>query len=1170
MDDSEREKKPLYGVDPSTISDLFDSYQHRIFNEDILKVAELNGEEGLAVSLNTSLIKGRSEADTDRLHREEHFSNNKPEDEEEVSMFDLICQAFEDFMIQILVVAAVVQIVIGLSPLSQTDTDWIDGMAIVFAICVVVITSAATNYSKEKKFQELKKINQSMFEVTVMKYGVTSSISSSELLVGDLVKLEYGMIIPADGILVKGENITVNESSITGESHSVSKESHAVCMKLSRNFNRSDEKNNTSLPSSLLISGTCVNSGSGWFLVLAVGKHSVKGKIGEVVLNSKVSSTSPLEEKLNDIANDIGKFGLFSAIITFIALLAKLLFYKFQQYHYHLKGHDEHIRNEAARNATLSANSNYTSKSQFYSNPYEVFETLPKEILNILMLCVTIIVVAIPEGLPLAVTLALSFSVRKMMEDNNLVRHLNACETMGGANYILSDKTGTLTENKMTLVSIYDNTDVIDVSDPIHIASLKRSAYSTLLSESLSCNIDVEVDAEGNQTAGSKTDFSLYKFLLAITENNLSSISSKYKIIERIPFHSQRKRMSTIIERNGKYFAFVKGAKEFVLPACESYIDSSSNTKSLDQRQLELINKISSDFSSLTHRCIAVAFKEVKNISNIKEFIANNSNIADDGVTNEYLIEKSGFTFIGILAINDKLKPNVPESIKICNQSGIKVIMVTGDNQQTAEAFAKSCHIMNHGDNDCSMTGSEFYSIIEGVICRTCMKGIDYCLCITRKKAEEEDNDKAIVGVQDLGVGNMTTFSKIASTLKVLARARPIDKFALVLGLRELDNVVAVTGDGSNDAQALSKADVGFAMGIQGTEVAKNASDIIVLDDNFASIVSSIKWGRNIFDNIRKFIQFQLSVNLSAVLLVFVTSCIGSESPICPIQMLWLNLIMDSLGSLALATESPSDDLLKRKPYSRREYIINKLMWKHVIVQSLVQFTLIFLLYIYAEKIIIEESEQRIDAIKLLENCFGDFSAEIVKYQKNKMLYYIVDGKKSSWSAMQLIKPDLDPTYCPFYDRNIYPQQKVRNLEEAFRWYNSVYGNTTHMTIIFNCFVLYSLFNQINSRILDDSFNILKRLGSSLMFVVVFLIEFGVQVLIIEYGGLVFKCALGGLTSFQWGMCLAFASISFWVSIFIKFVPLEKMTSSVVASHHRGSIEMREELIKNEENQISI
>ena len=403
------------------------------------------------------------------------------------------------------------------------------------------------------------------------------------------------------------------------------------------------------------------------------------------------------------------------------------------------------------------------------------------------------------------------------------------------------------------------------------------------------------------------------------------------------------------------------------------------------------------------------------------------------------------------------------------------------------------------------------------------------------------DEDTLATKLKKERVHDMDAFKEIIKNLRVIARARAIDKYALVLGLRELDNVVAVTGDGTNDASALSKADVGFAMGKTGTDVARDAADIIILDDNFNSIVHAIKWGRNIFDNIRKFLQFQLSVNFSAVLLVFICSCIGSESPITAIQMLWINLIMDSLGSLALSTEDPSDELLYRRPHSKREYIINNIMWKMIIVQSLVQFSLVLYMYLYGSNFIEEDNPERLNMIRQLENCFGDFPAEVSEFKNHKVYYYIMDGKKSSWDPMKHIRRNLDPKVCFFFDRTQFEEDQINNLYEAYKWYTSTYGNTVHMTMIFNTFVFYSLFNQINSRIINNNLNIFHRILDNWMFIAVTGTEMVIQFLLVQYGGLVFKCNKEGLTLSQWEWCLGLAAITFVVNFCLKFIKLEAL-----------------------------
>ena len=600
--------------------------------------------------------------------------------------------------------------------------------------------------------------------------------------------------------------------------------------------------------------------------------------------------------------------------------------------------------------------------------------------------------------------------------------------------------------------------------------------------------------------------------------------------------------MSTIVKRDdGKFFIYMKGAPEVIINACSNYLkpngDGIVQIKEEDLRRLDDITK---EFSSLTLRNLAIAMKEVS-AQEIDDF--NKTKINTNHLN--YEIEKSNFTLIGIAAINDALRPGVPTSVALCHSAFVKVIMITGDDIRIAEAIAKNAGIINPSENYTSITGKQFIERIGGIVCKTCTMDTDKCTCPktigqAKLKYGEDLNEEFLMSkLKKERVHDMESFKEIIKNLMVIARARAIDKYALVLGLRELDNVVAVTGDGTNDASALSKADVGFAMGKTGTDVARDAADIIILDDNFNSIVHAIKWGRNIFDNIRKFLQFQLSVNFSAVLLVFVSSCIGSESPITAIQMLWINLIMDSLGSLALSTEDPSNELLYRKPHSKREYIINYTMWKMIIFQSLVQFTLVLYLYLYAPSFIEEDNPNRLGMIRQLENCFGDFPAEVSEFKKHKVYYYIMDGKKSSWDPMKHLRRNLDPKVCLFFDREQFEENQINNLYEAYKWYTSTYGNTVHMTMIFNTFVFFSLFNQINCRIINNNLNIFHRILDNWMFIAVTSIEIVIQFFIVQYGGLIFKCNKEGLTLSQWEWCLGLAAITFIVNFVLKFIKLE-------------------------------
>ena len=486
--------------------------------------------------------------------------------------------------------------------------------------------------------------------------------------------------------------------------------------------------------------------------------------------------------------------------------------------------------------------------------------------------------------------------------------------------------------------------------------------------------------------------------------------------------------------------------------------------------------------------------------------------------------------------------------------------MVTGDNIVTATAIAKECGILgNEVDlknlgpdkieqnpeamNDDSrkddyikellnnrpraLTGNSFYNAVGGLICEVCTKDTNLCSCPkTEAEAKEiEKKTKELKPVKKDVIRHMNKFKIITERLNVMARSQPLHKYALVLGLRELKNVVAVTGDGTNDAPALSKSDVGFAM-FAGTDIAKEASDIVIIDNNFSSIVTAIIYGRNIYDNIRKFLQFQLSVNFCACIVVFICACIGNETPLTPIQMLWVNLIMDSLGSLALATEPPYEELLKREPTKRKESIINGRMWKHICLQSLIQIIILLILYLIAPTFVKEQDLERLAENKIINYCYGKMPGESEPD-------YIIFGTESSWSNKVKLRTDINKDYCGLYSSR-------QSLSVAYKEYSNSNGGSVHMTMIFNVFVIYTLFNQINCRMIDDSFNIFKRIGRSLLFPLITLVEMGLQVLIVCLGKSIFNVANNGLTGEQWGICFGFSAITFVVSIIGKLLPIDK------------------------------
>jgi len=538
--------------------------------------------------------------------------------------------------------------------------------------------------------------------------------------------------------------------------------------------------------------------------------------------------------------------------------------------------------------------------------------------------------VAVPEGLPLAVTLALAYSVSKMMHDNNLVRHIDACETMGNATAICSDKTGTLTTNRMTVVQSYicgkhnKSTPSVDeiqseVSDLLITGMCINSGYTSRI-------LPAENAGELRKQVGNKTECALLGFVLDLGRD-YEAVRTQYPeetLYKVYTFNSVRKSMSTVIKLSvqpgGSFRVYTKGASEIVLKKCAwIYGKNGQLLKFPSCDQDAMVNNVIEPMASNGMRTICLAYKDFIRGGSAA---ANQESISSEPDWEDEARIVSNLTCIGIVGIEDPVRPEVPDAIRKCQTAGITVRMVTGDNVNTARSIAGKCGILQPGDDFLVLEGKEF-----------------------NEKIRRDPNSPVDQALLD----------KIWPRLRVLARSSPEDKYVLVKGiidskLNKSREVVAVTGDGTNDGPALKKADVGFAMGIAGTDVAKEASDIILTDDNFSSIVKAVMWGRNVYDSIAKFLQFQLTVNVVAVIVAFLGACAIKDSPLKAIQMLWVNLIMDTLASLALATEMPTVEMLKRKPYGRTKPLISRTMMKNIVGHSLYQLTVIFTILFVGEK----------------------------------------------------------------------------------------------------------------------------------------------------------------------------------------------------------------------------
>ena len=1177
----------IYGfaIDSINLENIMSNYRDRVvYNNnnnikeypDLLFFEEEEGIDSLIYSLKTDIINGIKT----KVGREEVYGSNKNYIEEVPPFCSFVWEALEDFMVRVLIICAIVSIALGCTLSDEPSKDWIDGVSIIIAVLFVVLVGSITNYHKEKQFRKLNQVQQEGTKYQIIRKGNTKQYSSDDILVGDLILVNCGDIIPADLLLVEGNGIKMDENSITGESYPVTKEPFSKCEEIKK-------KGDKYIPSPLILSGTNCIEGSGKGIVLCVGEHLQKNIARKMFENDQESIQTPLAERLDDITGSIGYFGLIAGFITLIALFIRFGI----EFYINLKEYHKLTKLKVIINNFLF-NFPYKKidsilKSNVDNEITDPKSMIAKKILDIIILCISIVVVAIPEGLPSAATLSLAFSLKNMMKHNNLVRKIHACETMGGANYICTDKTGTLTINEMSVRKILIGKEIKEFEQNIDKDNknikrdkqikkyFKNEIFWDLIKLSIALNVecriankvydDINDDNEKIEScdARNKTDKAFIDFLHSF-RISMSQEYDKYfsnqQNYKQLPFDSKRKRMTTFVcnkEFPTGYRLFTKGGGEKSIIYCNSYVNpNSGKIEEIDEIFLQNLHSSMFEFNKEKLRTLYLAYKDIT-----KEEYDNWGEQNENGL----YIDEYNLIFLGVFGFDDPIRNGVREAVKKCNKASVNVIMVTGDNIITATSIAKDCGILNDDidlDNleskdieedpnllyDKSkrddyldnvlrnqprvLTGETFYSIIGGLICKECDRDIHFCKCPrteeeAKQLAEKEDrNEDEVLDIRKEQIKNMKYFKKITRNLKVIARSLPIHKYALVLGLKSLRNVVAVTGDGTNDAQALSKSDVGISL-FTGTDIAKESSDIVLMNNNFSSIIIAIIYGRNIYQNIRKFLQFQLTVNFSACITVFFCSIIGNETPLTPIQLLWINLIMDSFGSLSLATEPPYEELLLNQPTKTNESIINGRMWKHIFLQSIFQFAIILFLYLYAPQFIEEDNLVRVAENNIIKYCYGKIPGS------SKYSSLIISGLDKDWDSTIKLKYDINQEYCGSYVSR-------QTLGVAYKEYINNNCSSTHMTIIFNVFVFYTLFNQINCRVLDDSLNIFKRIHKSYSFIIIIFFEIIVQIFIISFGNTVFHVVFKGLTWKQWLISLGFSCITFVVSILGKFVTLDK------------------------------
>ncbi|KAI3699533.1 hypothetical protein L2E82_43915 [Cichorium intybus] len=792
---------------------------------DLKKLKFHGGVEGLAEKLKTSTTNGLAVDNEGIARRQEVFGVNKFAESPQRSFWVFVWEALHDMTLMILAMCAFVSLIVGIATEGWPKGAH-DGLGIVASILLVVFVTATSDYRQSLQFRDLDK-EKKKISIQVTRSGYRQKLSIYDLLAGDIVHLSIGDQVPADGLFLSGFSVSIDESSLTGESEPVM----------------------VSTENPWLMSGTKVQDGSCKMLVTTVGMRTQWGKL-MATLSEGGDDETPLQVKLNGVATVIGKIGLFFAIVTFAVLVQKLLSRKIIQ---------RTQWNWAADDAL--------------------------ELLEYFAIAVTIVVVAVPEGLPLAVTLSLAFAMKKMMDDKALVRHLAACETMGSATSICSDKTGTLTTNHMTVVKSCMCLNVKDVNKEVK-HGIPDKALKILL-QSIFNNTGGEVvnNKQGKrEILGTPTEAAILEYGLSLG-GDFTAERQVGSVLRVEPFNSSKKRMGVVLKLpEGIVRAHCKGASEIILAACDKVVSPNGDVIPLNEGSLNHLKGTIDAFAGEALRTLCLAFIDL-----------------DKNATSETPIPSNGYTCIGIVGIKDPVRPGVKESVALCRSAGITVRMVTGDNINTAKAIAKECGILREG----------------GVA----IEGPDF-----REKSLEELND-------------------LVPKIQVMARSSPLDKHTLVKHLRTtFGEVVAVTGDGTNDAPALHEADIGLAMGIAGTEVAKESADVIILDDNFSTIVTVAKWGRSVYVNIQKFVQFQLTVNIVALMVNFTSACMTGSTPLTAVQLLWVNMIMDTLGALALATEPPNDELMKRVPVGRSGNFISNVMWRNIFGQSTYQFVIIWLL----------------------------------------------------------------------------------------------------------------------------------------------------------------------------------------------------------------------------------
>ncbi|KAH8897200.1 calcium-translocating P-type ATPase [Thozetella sp. PMI_491] len=878
---------------------------------------QIGGLLGLEVGLRTDQHSG--------LSRRLWFGDNMLPIKPTPSFPMFLWASFNDPVLFILSAAAVVSLAIGLyQTFATTPTpgsppiEWVEGVAILVAILVIVLVGSINDWEKQRQFKKLNR-RQLQRDIKVLRSGAMRLIAIQDILVGDVVHIEPGDVIPADGILISGFHVGCDESAATGEADVIYKRpGDEVFKQAIANPSSMEMEHQGQDP--FILSGTSVVAGVGTFLVTATGINSTYGKV--LLSFDHNTKPTPLQVRLGVFAKHISRIGAVLALILFTVLFVRFL--------------------------VGLPHSTETSAQK------------GQNFVNILILALTVLVIAVPEGLPLAVTLSLAFATTRMLKDGNLVRHLRACETMGNATSICSDKTGTLTENIMTVATgivgtklEFSDTDLAAQEPQQHMkggevttrtmvspSTLKISLESCLRAELLRSIVMNSTAFETNDDAsfvGSSTECALLRFAKSsLGMGSVETERAKGKIVQMIPFDAVKKCMITVSRLPGadnRYRAYVKGGSEVLLANCTAVCDTERGTlkhRDLSGQERRQLAEMIEHYASRSLRTMLLAYRDIELPPALGGETGTTGSLSDDEartlLTFDHIFQD--LIFLCIIGIHDPLRPGVPAAVRDCQRAGITVRMVTGDNIQTARAIAQECNIISklatHDSIGNSGTGSNDV-----------------------ENSGSRESDIVMEGSRFRGLGE-EEMDAVIPRLRVLARASAEDKRTLVMRLKAMGEIVAATGDGANDASALSAADIGFSMGnISGTEIAREASSIVLTKDDFTSIVKAVMWGRAINNAVKKFLLFQITVTITSVGLAFVSAIASpsQQSVLTPVQLMWVNLFQDTLAALALATDPPQQRVLDQRPEKRSAPLVTTPMWKMVFWQSTYQQAVTLTLY---------------------------------------------------------------------------------------------------------------------------------------------------------------------------------------------------------------------------------